>query len=356
MLLPPPKIKKFFGEKEWSLFSDSLNNLKKLGLDFTLDKKLITMMEKEKTNLESIKIYLNKLAVVKNTKVWFELQEKNEKKPKNTLKPEVYHNKEIKKEVCNYKFVSRIIHNDCDPQPLKKGITRKYKGELLYLLFPGTTWTETQTVREIRRSQGLFSKYCIFLNFKEAKINSKKKRELEEWYSNWMRRFEFHLFRTHNPKLTKAEKEIRVKNGTVPKGLFTEFNKKMLEVQGLSRAGRRKGLVIFIDQYIAETGRLSRASANHKHIFQIGISKPDSNVPHILSHELIHLLGKRRMNMGGYITWDHKSNCPKALSRAPIRKWYQTNGISFAGRFLEVAEYREIIINRGAKKLLKRIR
>ena len=271
--------------------------------------------------------------------------------PRDKPRPIVY-GEEIEKAACNHDFVDGIGSQRCDPRP--ENIGRRYRGELSYLLFPDTQWTEEEAVREIRRAQEFYAEYCIFLNFSPASVSDKARRRLKSAYDEWKTDFENHVF-PHGTTLSEAEKGERLNNATIPRGLFDRMNNLMIVTQNDAGAGKSKGLVVFVDQYIAQTGRPSRGSANHAQYFQIGLSYPDSRSPHVLSHELVHLLGKVSRKRGGSVTWSHNSPCTdKAMSIALPRRW--TQPFNWSGRYLEGTEYFEIIGNRGGKKILKKIR
>lgn len=271
--------------------------------------------------------------------------------PRDTPAPIIY-GEEIDDISCRTEFVDGIGRNLCNAQ--EANVPKKYKGELLYLLFPDTQWSEGEAVEEIIRAQEFYAKYCIFLNFTAATVSAQARQRMKSMYDEWKADFEAHVF-PHGTTLSESEKQDTLNNTTINNDFFTRMNRMMIATQNSAGAGKKKGLVVFVDQYIANTGRPNRGSANHSKYFQIGLSYPDKDSPHILSHELIHLLGKRNRRRGGAVTWSHNSPCTDtAMSIALPRRW--TDPFDWSGRLLEAAEYEEIQTNRGGRKILSEVR
>jgi hypothetical protein len=134
---------------------------------------------------------------------------------------------------------------------------------------------------------------------------------------------------------------------SLPGALINRFHDGAVAIQNaIQRAHPEvKLLIVWMDYYIGQSDHRDTLCSSNQHEFaQIGMDWLDRGSPYMLSHELIHALGKRGPGTPGHVTWGHDSPCQNALSTV-TRRIGQTQDLS--GRFLEFDELQEIVTNRG---------
>ena len=247
---------------------------------------------------------------------------------------------------CIGNFVMNV--RGCEPFP--EPIYEYLVGEVLYYIWPGSKWrkAEGKAKDEMDKAKAWFEKYCIYLTFKPLRRSKKVERKMVRYYNKWYRQIE-HLIKAR---------------ATIQSDHINEFRWMM---DALQRVALRKGklLVVFIDEYITvwrptlvSANALSRWRPNpnqdKKPVMgyqQIGINWIDSETPYILTHELIHALGKSAPGEPGKITWGHYQNCDKAMSQMyrqnPRRRYTRLSEDDCLGK----TEYEEILQNKGGNVL-----
>lgn len=367
----PPKNKKSTKPnqiKDWNLIKKLIKNFEKSGLEFLVDKNLLDLLKnkgekaakeyvlQEKKKKEKTELPLLEFSEVSTRKrnnpkgsnkkeIPDEQEEDDGQDPRDTPPPTI-HGEEIDDTPCPSQFVRGITNNDCDPKEIP--LDDKYIGEFCYLVFPESKWSYNQGAvnEELWRARKFFEKYCIYLNFKKIQLSPRNNRNMVRWYNNWYGRL-----------VNQVGGASHIGTTTIDSGLVTEFTNFVTDrkkgLEKLRRRNRCKCLILFSDLYLSKTPRLTLGSANYESVHQIGITKNDMNSPDILSHELVHALGKSAPNTSGVITWDHNSPCQNAITTVQRDRWPGT--IDLSGRFLEKAEYDEIIQNRGGVRILTKI-
>ncbi|MGI9482024.1 MAG: hypothetical protein ACR2OR_06675, partial [Hyphomicrobiales bacterium] len=258
-----------------------------------------------------------------------------ENDPRDTPPPVIY-GEEID-DPCNPVFVNGIGANDCDPKGVD--IRSTCRGTMTGFIFPGSRWTNNVggAIAEINRSIEFFSQYCINLDLNQLNLKAAELAKMEAWYTSWYRRVIRHVGGAN-----------RLGRTSISTALNNEFLGAMAGVQKLAHKRGVRLLVIFIDEYITDN-RATLVSGVRKNFQQIGINWIDRNSPYILAHELVHALGKSAHNQPGRVTWSHNSPCQNALTT--IQRRNARRPINLSNRFLEIAEHREIVRNRGGRVL-----
>jgi hypothetical protein len=242
-------------------------------------------------------------------------------------------------EGCQPLVIRGIDQQKCDPETMR---TRgRLKGKIGVLVYPQSQWEANRATAdaELRRTQAFYASYCIDLEFADLQLGATAKkaattrRKLVGWYNDWYTRV-----------VAAVGGEQNLGTTTIPSGLTNEFRTAMEEIQALA-ARKFRCLIVFIDEYVAYSPRISLVSATMEAFQQIGISWVDSRSPCILAHELLHALGKSAPGTPGPVTWTHNSPCPRALST--IQRTSSRTPIDLSGRYLELLEYQEIVQNKG---------
>jgi hypothetical protein len=263
---------------------------------------------------------------------------KEEDDPRDEEPPSIY-GEEIETEPCNGDFV-RWAERRCDPAPEPGGLRYTCHGEIVGYIWPGSRWrgAVATAVDEINRTFAWYARYCIHLKLRQLTIAPATERRMERLYARWYNR------------LTAEIPESRFGTATIHRHHINPFREMM---DALQRAALRQGaklLVVFIDEYITND-RPSLVSANTREYQQIGINWVDSRSPYILAHELIHGLGKSAPGAPGPVTWGHTTGCRLAMS---VIARNPRSPINLSGRYLDIAEYAEILRNLGGGVLTRR--
>ena len=289
--------------------------------------------------------------------------------PRDTPKPIIY-GEEIENELCTQEFIV-LPKPKCKLQKIE--IPDIYRGNICYLVFPGSQWEKNSPVSKIIEAQEFYAKYCIYLNFEEIVLSPKNKKKYKKWYKQWSEQLRNKIFpkghvnelkkkiKAKNLGISKEDLEIKteeaitekLKDISIPEGFYTPFYKTM---EGLQKAAKKKGcnktLVVFIDEYICRNPKPTRVSATQLHFNQTGITFLDNGSKNILAHELAHLLGKKPSNgRGSQITWEH-NKCTNAVLHTSRGKWWQS--YNFAD-YLSFDEYKIMVKNKAGVKLIKKI-
>lgn len=234
---------------------------------------------------------------------------------------------------CEPLFVNWIFDKDCIPKTRK--ITKCCKGKICALIFPGSNWENNVdlAINEIRRAQRFYAQYCIDLTFQQARITNRRLvSRLNRWYNNW-----------YSQVVQAIGGEDKLGTTTIPPNLLRQYLSMMRNIQRAVRGC--KLLIVFVDEYVGFTPRMSLVSSNQERFQQIGINWVDSGSHNILSHELIHALGKPSPAGKGQYTWVHQSNCSNSLSK--VTRSSSRVIENFERKYLDIAEYLEIINNKG---------
>ncbi|MEK6738051.1 MAG: hypothetical protein AABY74_05220 [Planctomycetota bacterium] len=255
--------------------------------------------------------------------------------PRNTTPPVIY-GEEIESP-CSPIFVNGINASDCDAKGAD--IPATCTGVITGFIFPGSRWTGNvdAAVTEINRAFEFYAKYCINLRLNQLNLTKRDLQMLQRWYEDWYRRV-----------VQTVGGEANVGSTSIPTGLNNEFLDAMADLQRLAQRHGAGLLVVFIDEYITDH-RPTLVSGVRRNFQQIGINWIDRSSSYILAHELVHAFGKSARNRPGRITWAHNSPCQNAITT--IQRTNSRSTIDLSNRFLEVAEFHEIINNRGGNIL-----
>jgi hypothetical protein len=213
------------------------------------------------------------------------------------------------------------------------------------LIYPGSKYDNkaglAKADAELKRAVDFYAKYCIELKTSDVTLTAGQKKKLKSWYDGWIA-----------DVLPAVGGAAKLGLSTIPSGLCDDFRAMTRDLQASIIQGLKDALlVVFMDEYIGGSDlHDTLVSSCQEDVMQVGINWVDAGSPYILSHELIHLLGKPSSDTTGAVTWPHSSSCANALSHITRTNARQTEDLS--GRYLDIAEYVEICTN-GAAKLLK---
>ena len=239
---------------------------------------------------------------------------------------------------CDYRATNGINGSDCD---VAFSTDRRLCCDLHYVVEPGSVW-ETERGRraldaELRRCQAWWAHYCIYLAFRAVSLPARDRAKLQRNCLAWKQAY---------PR--DSEDATR------------EFHALTYWLYGVcNRVARAKRTVMFFDRCLSWRSG-SQGTQGHNNTDLVGVSRatPGSATvigrdaiiihgvevgsAHVVTHELIHLLG-RSANAPfaqSQTTWNHNSACQESMSTAPARGLAAF--VFEDSRLLDVAEYPEI--------------
>lgn len=217
----------------------------------------------------------------------------------------------------------------CDPPA--EAVKRKGCTTINYIYAPGSVWErDGDARRELSRAQAWFAKYCIYLTFQHVPVTDQKFRAVfMKHYADFQARY---------PKQVNTA------------GMQEFYQKFIIPLYKLGGGGNQT-VVMFFDRYVfysnervnsqgVFTGRSVESSGTHLALNAIGIHKGDKDDPYIVTHELIHALGKKGGNPGTY-SWNHDSSCKNAMSLVARGSISDPLGLT-GSHLLDLAEYVDI--------------
>jgi hypothetical protein len=250
------------------------------------------------------------------------------------------------RERCTHRATNGINGSECDVE-FRTG--RRLCSEIHFVVQPGSIW-ETQDGRqaleaELRRSQAWWARYCIYLAFRPVTLPAEERNKLQR---------ECLLIDQNFP---------RDNNDAT-----ASFHALTYWLYGACRrAARARRVVMFFDRCLSwragqqgnqghnltdlvGTSRATPGSATIIGRDAIIVHKVELTSRHIVTHELIHLLGRPLSDpfQQSQTTWNHTSACQESMSTAPARGLAP---FSFEdSRRLDVAEYPEIAASGHLKR------
>lgn len=242
---------------------------------------------------------------------------------------------------CAPLFVRGIGETECDPRGYDLSST--CNGTITGFIFPGSRWERRvgDAIAEINRAFEFYARVCVHLRLDQLRLSRTNLRMLRAWYRQW------------HPRVVQAVGGAgHLGTTTIPTDLVDEFRGAMADLHVHAHDAGARLLVIFMDEYITDH-RPSLGSGCRRDRQQIGIDWVDHGSHYILAHELVHAFGKPEPGTPGAVTWSHDSICQNALTTVARTMETRRDPIDLSNRFLDLAEYNEIVANLGAGVLAR---
>ncbi len=239
--------------------------------------------------------------------------------------------------------------NKCTPHPIST--TSRCSITIYKFIFPGSDYDSAtgkqSAASQVKDAKDFFADYCIDLTDQEWTLNAadEKKLKLKERYEAWYA--DVLANEMGGDKTRLGKNSITGAHRSAFKELIGALQ---THLEGNVKPAGTTPLIVFMNEYIGGSDfRDTLVSSSQESIDQAGINSIDQGSPHMLTHELIHLLGKPAAGATGGITWGHNSICANAVSRVTRTDARATEDLS--NRYLDIEEYKEIVKNKAAGKL-----
>jgi hypothetical protein len=223
--------------------------------------------------------------------------------------------------------------NRCEPHFAE--VTQRCSATMRWHIFQGSDYDSAagrqKAATRISETKEFFKDYCIDLEVEEFTIAPDKAKGLKDRFDKW-----------YDAVLNNemGGKKERFSKNSVTKERINQFGGIIGEAQSYLEKPETP-LILFMNEYIGGSdGRDTLVSSTQESIQQVGINAVDMDSPHILTHELIHLLGKTGPAAKG-ANWEHNSVCENAVSR--VTRTDSRVTVDFSRRYLDLAEYNAII-------------
>jgi hypothetical protein len=239
---------------------------------------------------------------------------------------------------CTHRATNGINGAECDVGFAAK---RNLCCEIHYVVQPGSVWEtpagQAALGAELRRCQAWWARYCIYLAFRPVTLPA--------------------------PDRARLARDCLIWNQTYPRDnndATTAFHSLTYWLYGeCRRAARARRVIMFFDRCLSwRSGTRGKQGHNNNDLVGVGRATPGSATiigrdaiiihgvevrsQHVVTHELIHLLGRpaRDPFQQSQTTWNHTSQCQESMSTAPARGLAPF--VFGDDRLLDVAEYPEV--------------
>lgn len=244
---------------------------------------------------------------------------------------------------CTHRVTNGINGQDCDV-PFSTRASRC--SEIHYVVEPGSVWTTAAGQRaiadELQRCQAWWARYCIYLTFTPITLPAADRAKLRQDSFVWRQAY---------PRDTNAS------TGQFHDLTYWLYGECRSSVR---RAARRNFKVVMFFERCASwrSGGAGQQGHNRNQLVRPSRATPGSATvigrdaiiihgvevrsQHIVTHELIHQLGRPAGNpfAQAQASWNHRSACQNSMSTAPARGMVP---FSFEdSRLLDIVEYTEI--------------
>ena len=188
-------------------------------------------------------------------------------------------------------------------------------------------WSESQVNEEIRNTIRWYANYCIFLTFREIRLDGATANGIADDYDDWLASLP--------PRVTSTVRGPQAVAGE-------ELLQKIIAATKAEIPNANELTVLFLDRFVGLLGaRYTQSSFAiiRDRFFGVGLHGADRDDRYILSHELIHTFG-----LNANTTWYHNSSDVRSMSKIGREVGGLASPANLSGsRLLDFAEYATIL-------------